>query len=96
MQYGEAVIEEVGTRQQVLEAVTAIAAHQVGMASDAVREDSKLVADLGCDSLDVVEISLRLEERYELSLPDEFTDQDRSVGEVTDIVLQLLEPTSPV
>jgi acyl carrier protein len=62
----------------------------MGMPVDRIAEDNALVEDLGCDSLDIVEISMELEEHFDISIPDEFGEQIRTIGDVTDGVLQLL------
>lgn len=76
-------------RADVLENVAQIVAEQLGMAAERIQESDTLES-LGCDSLDIVEISMNLEERFDISVPDEFGEQVRTVGEVTDGVLQLL------
>jgi acyl carrier protein len=52
--------------------------------------DNALVEDLGCDSLDIVEVAMELEEHFDISIPDEFDKTARTIGDVTDAVLQLL------
>ena len=36
-----------------------------------VKEDSKFIEDLGADSLDVVELVMALEEKFDIEIPDE-------------------------
>ena len=36
-----------------------------------VKEDSRFVEDLGADSLDVVELVMALEEKFDIEIPDE-------------------------
>jgi acyl carrier protein len=82
-------------RDDVLQAVTQIVAEQMGMEVDQIKERSGLVDDLGCDSLDIVEISMELEEHFDLSIPDGFDEKARTIGDVTDGVLQLLAGARP-
>jgi acyl carrier protein len=63
----------------------------MGMPIDRIAEDHALVEDLGCDSLDIVEISIELEEPFDISIPDEFSEQTRTIGDVAVGVLQLLD-----
>ncbi len=44
---------------------------------DEVKEDSKFVEDLGADSLDVVELVMALEEKFDIEIPD--TDAEKIV-----------------
>lgn len=82
-------------RDDVLEGVARIVAEQIGMQVDGIKESNALVEDLGCDSLDIVEISMELEEHFDISIPDEFDKKARTIGDVTDGVLQLLAVSSP-
>jgi len=77
-------------RDEVLESVAQIVAEQIGAQADRIAEANALVEDLGCDSLDIVEIAMELEEHFDISIPDEFDKTARTVGDVTDGVLQLL------
>jgi acyl carrier protein len=60
------------------------------IASETIQEEHNLEADLGCDSLDVVEISMEVEEHFGISVPDEIEEQGRTVRDVVDGVLHLL------
>jgi acyl carrier protein len=81
-------------RAAVLADVSRVVAEQLGMAADQIQESATLES-LGCDSLDIVEISMNLEEQFDISIPDEFGEQVRTVGEVTDGVLRLLAASDP-
>jgi acyl carrier protein len=59
-----------------------------------MKESDALFEDIGCDSLDVVEISMALEEHFDISMPDELGEQTRTIGDVTDGVLQLVAHSS--
>jgi acyl carrier protein len=75
-------------RDQVLEQVTRLVADQLGRSADGIVEHSTL-EDLGCDSLDIVEIAMRLEEHFDIAIPDDFAESARTIGDVTHGVLQL-------
>jgi acyl carrier protein len=49
--------------------------------ADEVRPEMRFVEDLGCDSLDVLEILMAIETEFDLEIPDEETDQIRTVGD---------------
>jgi acyl carrier protein len=83
-------VEKLPSRNQALAVVTSVVAEQVGLQVEKVAEADKLIADLHCDSLDVVEIAMKIEQRYEVTMADEYFEQDRSVGGVTDYLLQLM------
>ena len=79
-----------GDRNSILRDVAQIVADQLGMDAARVRESDALIEDLGCDSLDVVEIAMELEEHFDVSIPDEFAETARTVRDVTDGMMQLL------
>jgi acyl carrier protein len=78
------------SREQVLEQVKQLVAEQVAMPVSEIREEQDLIADLGYDSLDIVELAMELEEHFAITVPDEMSEQARTVGKITDGVLQLL------
>lgn len=59
----------------VLAKVMAIAAEEAGMDDEEVAATSRLVDDLGMDSLDVVEFIMALESEFAIEIDDEDADQ---------------------
>lgn len=57
-------------------------AAQLNIPLDSVHENSRLVEDLKADSLDVVELIMSLEERYNIEVPDEDLTQLKTVGDI--------------
>jgi len=53
--------------------------------------DSDLVADLGFDSLQVLEVIAELEDRFDISIPLNDVPATRSVGQVVAQVAQLVD-----
>jgi acyl carrier protein len=80
--------------QDVLRDVTQIVADQLGMDTAKIRESDALIEDLGCDSLDIVEISMELEEHFDVAIPDEFADTARTVRDVAEGMMRLLATTA--
>ena len=78
------------SRDQVLADVKQIVGEQVAIPPEKIGESHTLVEDLGCDSLDLVEISMETEEHFGIGVPDEFVERVRTVGDVADGVLELL------
>jgi acyl carrier protein len=77
-------------RTDVLQNVKEIVGEHMGMQAEQIKESHALVDDLGCDSLDLVEIAMELEEHFDIAIPDGFDEQMRTIGNVTDGVLQLI------
>jgi acyl carrier protein len=78
------------TRSQVMQEVKQIVAGFASMPADQIQETHDLEKDLGCDSLDLAEITMEVEEHFDISVPDDKALDLRTVGNVTDGVLQLL------
>jgi acyl carrier protein len=56
---------------------------------DQLKPEALLVEDLGADSLDVVEITMLLEERLDISIPDETSETAKTVGQMFEAVSDL-------
>lgn len=77
-------------REQTLGEVAKIVGGHMGIPPENIRETDALEADLGCDSLDVVEIAMLVEEHFDLDVPDELGHGSLTVGDLADGVIQLL------
>jgi len=47
-----------------------------------INDDSKIMEDLGADSLHTVELVMKFENTYDMEIPDEDTDNLITVGDV--------------
>ncbi len=63
--------------------VKEVVVEQLSVDANEVKEESKFVEDLGADSLDVVELVMALEEKFEIEIPDE---QAESIATVADAI----------
>lgn len=50
---------------------------------------SKLVEDLGADSLDVVELIMAFEDEFNVSLPDEEVQNMKTIGDIVNYINSL-------
>ena len=66
--------------------VREIIAEQLGINEEEIQPDSSFMADLGADSLDVVELVMALEEEFEIEIPDEDAEKITSVKEAVDYI----------
>ncbi len=62
--------------------VKAVVVEQLNVNEGEVKPESKFVDDLGADSLDVVELVMALEEKFEIEIPDEEAEKIQTVGDV--------------
>jgi acyl carrier protein len=67
--------------------VIQIAAAEGGVEPSQVTRDHAFVADLGFDSLDVMEMAMELEEVFEVNVPDDDLERLVTVGQVIDFVI---------
>ena len=66
----------------IQEKVTEIIVEQLGVTADQVTPESKMIEDLGADSLDAVELVLAVEEEFGIEVPDEEAEKLISVGDI--------------
>jgi acyl carrier protein len=78
------------TREQILEAVKSIVAEHATLSAEKIREEHHLLNDLGCDSLDIVDITMEVEDHFDISVPDEVSERSPTVGAIVEGVAELL------
>ena len=64
------------------EKVKKIVAEKLGVPEAKVTEEASFVNDLGADSLDVVELVMALEEKFDINVPDEDAEKISTVGDI--------------
>ena len=67
----------------LLEDIKEVVVEQLSVDADKVTEDAKFVEDLGADSLDVVELVMALEEKFDIEIP---VDEAEKIQTVKDVV----------
>ncbi len=71
-------------------AVLDILFEQLGVQEAQVTPDARLEEDLGADSLDKVEILMTVDERFDVSVPDEMAERVLTVGDLFETLSDLL------
>ncbi len=71
-------------------AVLEVLAEQLGVTQGQLTPEARLQEDLGADSLTLVEITMALEERFNLSIPDEEWEKVSTVGDLFEALADLL------
>ena len=61
-------------------------AEQLNIPAEQVTAESRLIEDLQADSLDIVELIMGLEERYDIEIPDEDLPSLQTVGSIVDYI----------
>lgn len=73
-------------RNDVLDAVREVVVEVLGVEADAVVESAGFKSELGADSLDLVELVMGLEERFDITIPEEELEGITTVGQAVDAV----------
>lgn len=67
---------------EIFESVKEVIIAQLEVDSEKVKMEASLVADLGADSLDLVEVIMALEEKFELEIEDEDAEKISTVADI--------------
>ena len=59
----------------------------LGVDADAITEEARFKEDLDADSLDLVELVMALEERFDISVPEEDLEGVTTIGAALDLCL---------
>ena len=73
----------------VFDDVRDVVVEQLSVAPDAVKLDSKIIEDLGADSLDVVELVMAHEEKFEVEIPDSDAEKLITINDVVTYIENL-------
>lgn len=69
-----------------LEKVKSLLAEHLSISADKINENSRIVEDLGADSLDTVELLMAFEDEFGISISDEEATQLKTVAEVVELI----------
>ena len=75
----------------VFEKLRKTLAEQLEVNENNITMDTRIVDDLGADSLDVVELIMALEDEYGISVSDDAISELSTVGQVVDFIENILE-----
>lgn len=71
---------------KLYEKVVKIISKELDIDEKKFQPKSNFVDDLGCDSLDTVEIVMKIEEEFGIHIPDDCAEKIHTVGELTDFI----------
>lgn len=71
------------------EKIISLVAEKLNKKVEDVKLDSRLVEDLGADSLDVVELIMSFEDEFGVSLPDEEVEKMKTIKDVVAYIEKL-------
>jgi acyl carrier protein len=74
-------------RADALATIKDVAAEVLSVEADQVTEAARFKEDLDADSLDLVELVMGLEERFDIEVPEDDLEGVTTVGQAVDLVL---------
>jgi len=80
----------VGGGMSIENKIKAIIAEQLNLDINEVESDLSLIADMGADSLDIVELVMAMEEDFEMEIPDADAEKIVTVKDIIDYVAKRL------
>lgn len=75
---------------EITKKVIEVVCEQMGVSADKVSGETSFVNDLGADSLDTVELVMELEEKFEITIPDEDAEKIQTVGDAVTFITKNL------
>ena len=74
------------TRSEITETIQRISCDITGAVPETVNTESNFVEDLRADSLDMMEIVMKIEDEFDIEVPDEDVENIKTVGQAIDYV----------
>ncbi len=65
-----------------MDRIKKIIVDRLGVDESKITENSSFIADLGADSLDIVDLIMAFEEEFNIEIPDEIAEKIKTVGDV--------------
>lgn len=75
------------TKDEIEPQVIAVVAEKLSADKDKINRNTNFTSDLNADSLDLVELVMGLEERFDISVPEEDLENVATVGQAVDLVI---------
>lgn len=74
------------SRDEILAKLRKIVSEQLDVPEEKVTEDAKFQEDLGADSLDVVELVMKLEDEFGIEIPEEDAEKITTVKDAVEYI----------
>lgn len=72
-----------------IEEMKEVIVDQLNVDASEIKEDSRFVEDLGADSLDIVELIMALEEKFDIEIPDDKAESIKTVKDALDHINEI-------
>lgn len=74
------------SEEDIFQEVKDIIVEQLGVDEEKITLEASFTDDLGADSLDIVELVMALEEKFDTEVPDEEAEKISTVGDLVDYI----------
>ena len=74
------------SEEEIFEKLKEIIVDQLGVEEDIIKMDATFVEDLSADSLDIVELIMDIEEKFDIEIPDSDAERIVTVSDVVEYV----------
>ncbi len=78
------------SKDEIYEILRKVIAEELEVEPDSVTPDARFQEDLGADSLDLVELTMKLEDEFGIKVPDEDVEKLTTVQSVVDYIYEKL------
>lgn len=75
------------TKEEILVSMKQIVTEKLGVEASKVTLEARFMEDLGADSLGLVDVTMELEEKFGVAIPDEDLPKITTVGSAIDYVM---------
>ena len=72
----------------IFEKLKATVVNQIGIDAEIVKPESDIIKDLGCDSLDIVEMLMSVEDEFGVTIDDSDVSEMKTVLDVVNFIDQ--------
>ena len=73
-------------KEEIFNKVVDVLVEQLGIEKEKVKKESEIIADLGADSLDVVDVVQVLEEEFNVKVPNTDIEKLKTVEDITNYI----------
>ena len=70
----------------IFEKLKAMAVEQIGIVPALIKPESDIIKDLGCDSLDIVDMLMSVEEEFGVTVGDKDVSEMRTMADVVNFI----------
>lgn len=74
--------------EDIREEVYDLVAEHLGVDRDKIEDSTSFINDLGADSLDIVELVMDLEEKFDIKIPEDAADKIQTVGDAVAFIAE--------